>query len=745
VPEHLSDFLSTLSSAADADAVVRDGVVHARRALAADVVAMVCRSDLVARAGRVAQEVSDAELLDASAGSQDRVQLPGLGVPTVVVSPVEQGSDIRLVAVRDAADPFTDEERCLLADMAAGLALVWGVDRSDEDGQPTDSAEPALDEPDGAQRALRNSEQRLRDILQGAPNAFLAVDAEGLILEWNVEAEATFGWPRSEAIGRRFADTIVPPGEREGFDADVQAFVAGADEAGQHHPVELAALHRDGHEVPVELRLSRLRAGGTYIIQTFVRDMSESVRVERERREAEARIAHMTLHDPLTGLPNRALLFDRLAHALAGAKRRGATVAVLFADLDNFRLVNESLGHQAGDDMLVELARRLGELTRRSDTMARIRQDTLVRFGGDEFVIVCEDIGSERDATAIADRIAAALSDASALAGEQIVVTASIGIALAAGDASPDAVVNEAEAAMHHAKERGRARYELFDPAIGERVFNRLHQESELRQAIEQRQLRLFYQPIVSVADGGLVGAEALVRWEHPERGLLAPAQFLSLAEETGMIVPLGRWVLQEACAQASRWQANRRCGLFFHISVNVSAHQLANNELSPLVTEVLAATELDPARLVLEITESVLLEEGRISVDLLGELRALGVRVSLDDFGSGYSSLSYLRRLPLDAVKLDRAFISALAETAVDRQIVAAIVQMARALSMTVVAEGVETVAQWACLRELGCHLAQGYYFARPMPAAQMTSLVEDASARGGLLRVAGALAAAE
>ncbi len=625
----------------------------------------------------------------------------------------------------------------------APAADTRGVDRPD--GQPTVSAGPALDEPDAAQRALRNSDQRLRYILESAPNAFLAVDAEGLILEWNVEAEATFGWPRSEAIGRRFVDWMIVPGERDAFEAEVTACAAEADQSEQHHSVELDALHRDGHEVPVELKLSRLRAGATYIIQTFVRDMSESVRAERERREAEDRIAHMALHDALTGLPNRALLFDRLAHAVVGANRRDATIAVLFADLDNFRLVNESLGHQAGDELLVELARRLSHLIRRSDTIARAREDTLVRFGGDEFVIVCEDIGSERDATAIADRIAAALSDAFAVAGEQLFVTASIGIALGAGDANPDAMISEAEAAMHRAKERGRARYELFDPAIGERVFNRLHQESELRQAIERDELRLFYQPIVAVSDGGLVGAEALVRWEHPERGLLAPAQFLSLAEETGMIVPLGRWVLQEACAQATRWQANRRGGLFPRIAVNVSARQLADNELGPLVTEVLARTGLNPSRLALEITESVLLEESRISVDLLGELRALGVRVSLDDFGTGYSSLSYLRRLPLDAVKLDRAFISGLAETGVDSQIVAAVVQMAQALSMTVIAEGVETSAQWTRLRELGCHLAQGYYFARPMPAGQMRSLVEDVSARGGVLPVPEAPAAAE
>ena len=735
MPQPLSDFLSTLSSAADADAVAREGVVCAAAALAADVAVVLRGSQVVARAGRAAREMACGDLVPALEDGHEHVRLRGTGLSAVAISPVQPGSGIRLVAVRDREHPFTTEERDILADMASAIALVWGVDPgngSDQSDEVLD--EPSSEEPAGAQRALRNSEHRLRELVQGAPTPFVAVDEEGLVLEWNNEAEATFGWPRSEAVGRRFVDHMIAPARRDAFTADVEAFATAAGDSARHRRVETYALRRDGVEVPVELKLSRLRAGGTYIIQTFVRDLSESLRAERERRNAEDRIAHMALHDALTGLPNRALLFDRLTHALAGARRRGATLAVLYIDVDNFRMVNESLGHHAGDELLIEVARRLADIVRRSDTMARVREDTLVRFGGDEFVLVCEDIAGERDATSIAERLAAALADDIVVAGEKFVVSASIGIALATGETTPDAVVNEAEAAMYRAKQGGRARYEVFDPAKGPRVRNRLHEEAELRQAIEREELRLFYQPIVSVSDGGLVGAEALVRWEHPERGLLAPGQFLPLAEETGLIVPLGRWVLREACARATGWQ---RRGLFMRIGVNVSAHQLADGELGTLVMEVLDDSELDPSRLVLEITESVLVQETKISVDVLRELRGLGVRVSLDDFGTGYSSLSYLRRLPLDAVKLDRAFISGLADTTVDRQIVAAIVQMARGMSMTVVAEGVETAAQWDSLRDLGCHLAQGYYFARPMPAEQMSSVVEEASSQGGLLPV--------
>ena len=590
-------------------------------------------------------------------------------------------------------------------------------------------------DPGGARRALRNSEQRLREVLETAPSPFVALDAEGLVLDWNLEAEETFGWRRCEAVGRRFVDCMIAPGAQESFEAQVAAAVDDPDEP--HRRIELDATHRDGRAVPVEVTLSRLRAGATYIVQAFIRDLTETMEADRGRRAAEDRVAHMALHDALTGLPNRGLLFDRLVHALASARRRTTSLAVLFIDLDNFRLVNESRGHEAGDELLVEVARRLSDVIRRSDTMARMRAETVVRFGGDEFVIVCEDVEDEDQARAIAERIEGTLADAFALAGEELAITASVGIAMATGSTSPDAAISQAEAAMYQAKERGRARHEVFDAAAAAQAFDRPQRESELSRAIEHDELRLFFQPIVSVADGGLVGAEALVRWEHPERGLLAPAQFLPLAEESGLIVPLGLWVLREACTQAARWQAHRPDGLALRIAVNVSAHQLAAGDLDLLVTDALTGAHLDPSRLVLEITESVFVQDSALLVQQLEALRALGVGVSLDDFGSGYSSLSYLRRLPFDTVKLDRAFISGLAEAAADRQIVAAIVQMACALAITVVAEGVETAEQWACVRELGCHLAQGYHFARPMPGAQMSALVADASARGGLLRV--------
>jgi diguanylate cyclase (GGDEF)-like protein/PAS domain S-box-containing protein len=730
VREQLSDFLMKLSCAADAETATREGVRQARRALAAKAIALARDEDLIAGCGPGAAALSGPEGATLADGTHDRAELPGLGVAALAVRSVAP-SGVRLLAARDAEHAFSEEELHLLGDMAAALALVSTVaapDGDDHDGARVPAVGPA-----GAQRALRNSEHRLREILQGAPSPFVAIDADGLVLEWNLEAEATFGWPQGEAIGRRFGGLMIAPGERPAFQAEFESLVAASDGVAQHRRVELHALHREGHEVPVELWMSALRAGESSIVHIFIRDMSESVRAERAWREAEAQIAHLRLHDGLTGLPNRALLFDRLAHALAGAKRRGSTVAVLFIDLDDFRSVNERFGHEAGDGLLADLARRLREVIRRSDTMARVGQDTLARFGGDEFVIVCEDLEGEADAVAIAERVTSSLTDPLAVAGHQVSTTASIGIALAADEPSPDGLINEAETAMCRAKERGRDRYELFGQAMHADLRGRLQQESELRDAIEAGQLRLVYQPIVSVSDGGLVGAEALVRWQHPEHGLLAPAQFLPLAEETGAIVALGRWVLEEACAQAVRWR-DQRDALFMRVAVNSSAHQLDDDEMMPMLTGVLARSGLEPSRLMLEITESALVREGPRAVELLTGVRALGVRISLDDFGTGYSSLSYLRRLPIDAVKLDRAFISGLDGTTVDRQIVAAIVQMARAMSMTVIAEGVETEAQWAYLRELGCHLAQGYHFGRPMPPAQMTSLLEEAGHGGGL-----------
>jgi diguanylate cyclase (GGDEF)-like protein/PAS domain S-box-containing protein len=446
--------------------------------------------------------------------------------------------------------------------------------------------------------------------------------------------------------------------------------------------------------------------------------------IHRIRSDEQTR--HRALHDPLTGLPNRTLFRDRLEHALAGSARRPATVAVLFLDLDNFKAVNDTFGHGTGDELLTALTPRLRAALRGADTLARL--------GGDEFAVLCEDLDGEQEAVGIAERVAAALAEPVVVGDNEHFVSASIGIALADGaDASPEALLRDADAAMYRAKERGRARFELFDERLRERTLERLQTENSLRGAIDRGELRLAYQPLVSLTDGTLRGVEALLRWEHPTRGPVAPIQFIPIAEQSGLIVPIGTWVLHEACRQASHWlRAHPEEPV--KVSVNVSALQLVQPDFADIVAAALAAAGTPPELLSLELTESVLLEAGDAPVRTLQELRELGVNVVLDDFGTGYSSLSYLQSFPLDALKVDRAFAATLAGNAQSQAIYAAVVAMASALGLPVVAEGVETEDQATQLRDLGCDLAQGFYFARPVPPEQIDELLGRALQGWGL-----------
>jgi diguanylate cyclase (GGDEF)-like protein/PAS domain S-box-containing protein len=435
----------------------------------------------------------------------------------------------------------------------------------------------------------------------------------------------------------------------------------------------------------------RYDAGDVDFLQSLANVLADAL----ERQAIEDDIRHRALHDTLTGLPNRALFLDRLEHTLAGLRRRRGMAAILFLDLDHFKLVNDSLGHHVGDELLAAAAPRLKQAVRATDTVAR--------FGGDEFGILLDDVADEADATHMAERVAAAFSRPFVLAGNEHFVSASIGIALARGGELPQELIRDADAAMYRAKERGRARYELFDEVMRGRAIARLRVENDLRRALERDELRLEYQPLVSLTDGQVRSVEALVRWEHPERGLVMPSEFLPIAEGNGLIETIGRWVLEQACRQAGHWYAVRLDEAPVGISVNLSALQIARAGLPELVLSSLHSSGLDPGCLSLEIKESAMLGDFDALHEALDALKELGVRLVLDDFGMGYSSLTYLTRLPLDALKVDRSFVDGLGTDGRDTAITEAIIAMSRALSLEVIAEGVETRAQAEALLSLG------------------------------------------
>jgi diguanylate cyclase (GGDEF)-like protein len=430
------------------------------------------------------------------------------------------------------------------------------------------------------------------------------------------------------------------------------------------------------------------------------------------------------LRDPLTGLPSRMLFLNRLTGAVERLqRRRGRHVAVLFLDLDRFKVINDSLGHTAGDKLILAVAERLRHSLRRHEMVAR--------FGGDEFAILCEDIIDEQDAVAVAERVLRTFGMPFDLAHGETMSAASLGIALTADpDQDVEDLIRDADAAMYRAKESGGGRLMLFDEVTRQRALTRLHTERALRRAIDEQQFRVFFQPEVSVVSGAIVGLEALVRWEHPERGLLLPDEFISLAEETGLIVPIGTWVLRESCRRAAHWQAERVADEPLVVRVNVSARQLGQPDLPALVGDVLDETGMDPAHLCLEVTESVLVEDPESSIKTLAGLRRLGVKIAVDDFGTGYSSLEYLRRFPVDCVKIDRSFVRGLPHSSEDVAIVNAVIELGHALSLSVTAEGVETSEQLSNLQLAGCDTAQGFLFSRPQHPDVVERLLLDPDA---------------
>jgi diguanylate cyclase (GGDEF)-like protein len=447
-----------------------------------------------------------------------------------------------------------------------------------------------------------------------------------------------------------------------------------------------------------------------------------------ERTALEERLEHQALHDSLTGLPNRRLFVDRLEQALRRIRRRKEIgLAVLFMDLDGFKVINDSLGHDTGDRLLAEVAERLRGCLR--------PEDTLTRFGGDEFTVLVEDVRASDDAAGVAERIVEELREPFTVDGRELYVAASIGVGLTSdGTKGSEELLREADTSMYRAKEEGLG-YKVFDPAMHGRAVNRLELENDLRRAVEENEFVVHYQPIVNLQTGGLWGLEALVRWDHPERGLLDPDEFVSVAEESGLVIPMGELVFDEACRRAAEWHETFPLNPPLAMSVNLSGRQLRRPDLHEVVGRALEESGLPASSLGLDITETVYISALDSNTGALDRLKALGIRISLDDFGSGYSSLSYLKRLPADILKIDRSFTKGLGIEIEDTAIVQTIVDLAHILGMEVVGEGVEIEEQKTLLTEMGCDFAQGFHFSKPLPPEEAWKFLND-TYRGGVHR---------
>ncbi|HEX8069035.1 MAG TPA: EAL domain-containing protein [Pyrinomonadaceae bacterium] len=557
--------------------------------------------------------------------------------------------------------------------------------------------------------ALQASEARFRSAFDHATIGMALVAPDGRFIQVNPSLSASVGYTEEELLALNF-QTLTHKSDLPALLSSVTRLLEGQLPAYQ---AEHRFMHRHGHEVWMHLGSSLVLDGqGQPLHLLFqLQDVTD-------RKRAEERLLHDALHDVLTGLPNRALFMDHLKLAIQRAKRTpGRLFAALFLDLDRFKIVNDSLGHMVGDQLLVGIARRLETCLRPGDTVARL--------GGDEFTVLLEELTDMSDAIQITQRIQQELSMPFNLGGHEVFTTVSIGIApsLTGYDRAED-LLRDADTAMYRAKMSGKNRHVVFDKAMHDRAVNLLQMETDLRRAIEREEFCLHYQPIVALTDGHVTGFEALVRWQHPQRGFISPMDFIPVAEETGLIVPLGRWVMREACRQARRWHELLPAAARFAVSINLSSKQLAQNGFVEQVAAVLEETGVPAHRLKLEITESMVIENTDTTVELLTQLRALGVALAIDDFGTGYSSLSYLHRFPIDTLKIDRSFVSQMHKPE-NAEIVRTIITLARSLEMDVVAEGVETAAQLAQLRALGCDYAQGFLFARPLAVPAADELV--------------------
>jgi diguanylate cyclase (GGDEF)-like protein/PAS domain S-box-containing protein len=588
----------------------------------------------------------------------------------------------------------------------------------DREGKTVLSGGIALDitERIAAEKAQREGASLMNGIIESALDCILAIDHQGRILQFNPAAEVMFGRSREAVLGKSMAEMIIPPRFRAAHRRGFAHYLATGEGSIVGKRLELAAMRPDGTEFPIELAITAITSQALPMFVGHIRDISE-------RKKAEERLTYLAHYDALTGLPNRNLFQEQLSLASGRARRSGQMLALMFLDLDRFKEINDTLGHAAGDLLLKAIARLLKGSLRGIDSIARL--------GGDEFTIIVEDITDVDQVITIAEKVKAAFSDAIVIDGRELFVTASIGISMDTGGLDVDALLQTAGIAMHLAKEEGRNTYEFYASEMNAGRAGRLDMEILLRRAVARQEFVLHYQPIVAVGEDRIVGVEALIRWNSPELGFVSPAQFIPLAEETGLIVPIGEWVLSTACLQARAWQNQGIQPLA--MSVNLSPRQFRQKNLVEMIAGVLEKTGLDASLLDLEITEGMIMHRADQAVAVLGRLHKLGVRLSVDDFGTGYSSLSYLKRFPVQTLKIDRSFVNGLTADGDDGSIVTAIVAMAKSLKLEVIAEGVETAEQLAFLARLPCDKYQGYLFSRPIPANDCIRLLERSARIAG------------
>jgi diguanylate cyclase (GGDEF)-like protein/PAS domain S-box-containing protein len=602
--------------------------------------------------------------------------------------------------LRPSSFPDQFEHRWIRSD-GVELCVDWSnAGLVNEDGDVTHVIATGIDvtAKRAAERDLRDAQERFRQAFDHASIGMCLVGRGAVFMQVNRALCEMLGYSETDLLKKKMQDVTHPDDFATGG-AAVAAMMAGSNEP--FHGVK-RYYHADGHVVWGQVTVSPVRSDGapTYLV-TQIEDITE-------RRAAEARLVHQALHDSLTGLPNRALLMDRLKQVLARADRHPTLTAVVFIDLDGFKDINDSLGHDVGDNVLREVARRISLQVRSEDTVARL--------GGDEFVVLCADLVTEQCAVEISERLTSAVGKPVTVGGYEVEVTASIGIALSDGDAlTPEDMLRNADAAMYGAKTQGKNRWEIFDETRRARAVDRVAIASTLRQALRDNRFVLHFQPVIELCSGRPVAVESLVRLDDPDRGLLPPAAFIQVAEDSGLIVPIGTYVLEEACHQLAAWREKGRVPPDFRTAVNLSARQATQPDLARTVARALSGANLEPTALALELTETVLMDADASTLRQLEELREMGVGLGIDDFGTGYSSLSYLKRLPVSIIKVDRSFVAGLSTDPSDREIVTAVIRLGQALGLTTIAEGVEDVSQFTMLQELGCDQAQGYLLGRP------------------------------